>query len=81
MAKHARIRRERAEREAAAQEEKERGPISQKDAVVRARVRGRAGSGSGTFAFGSRLRRVVKQNSSFNGPKTKKRRTKKRGRR
>lgn len=81
MAKHARIRRERAEREAAAQEEKERGPISEKDAVIRARIRGRAGSGSGTFAFGSRLRRIIKQNASFNDKRPKKRRMKKRGRR
>jgi len=83
MAKHARIRRLRAEREAAKEAglEVERGPISEKDARVRARIRSRAGSGSGTFAFGSRLRRIIKQNSNFNHPKTKKRRTKKRGRR
>lgn len=83
MAKHARIKRERAEREAAAAagEEEVRGPISQKDAVVRARIRKRAGSGSGSFAFGSRLRRMVKRYSNFNEKRPKKRREKKRGRR
>lgn len=65
MAKHARIRREREAREQAAAEELERGPIPAIQAKHRARVRRIAGVGSGTWAFGSRVRREVKQKSVF----------------
>ena len=83
MAKHARIRRLRAEREAAkeAVEEVERGPISPVLASRRARVRGIAGVGSGTWAFGTKVRRDIKKRSVFKDKAPKKTRTKKRGRR
>jgi hypothetical protein len=85
MAKHARIRRERAEREALALEEKEqgkpRGPISEKEAEKRAREWRVAGLTRGHWAFGTRTRRDIKQNSSFKEKRPKKRRVEKRGRR
>ena len=59
MAKHARIKRERAEREAAAAEEKERGPISAKDAATRSRVRRMAGFSDGSWAYNTRTREEV----------------------
>jgi hypothetical protein len=54
MAKHARIKRLRAEREAAKDEEKARGPVSETDAVKRAREWTRAGLTRGHWALGSR---------------------------
>ena len=68
-------------RRAAEKEEAERGPISEKDARVRVRVRRSAGESSGAPAFGSRLRKEIKKHGSFKHPKVKKTRTKKRGRR
>ena len=82
MSKRARIRRLRMEREIAALagEEKQRGPISEADAVKRARQWRRAGLTRGHWAFGSRVRRQIKQHGVFGG-RPKKRREKKRGRR
>jgi hypothetical protein len=81
MAKHARIRRERAEREAAKEEEKERGPVSVRAARHRALVSKKAGIGRGVWATGTKLHREIKQNSVFNNKALKKTRVKKRGRR
>jgi hypothetical protein len=83
MSKHARIRRLRAEREAAkaAGEEKERGPISETDAVNRSREWRQAGLTRGHWAFGSRTRKDIKQRSVFKDKAPKKTRDKKRGRR
>lgn len=86
MAKHARIRRERAEREAAKEEEKKRGPVSVRAARHRASVAKKAGVGSGTWAFGSRRRKEIKKTSVFKDKAPKKFREdkigrKKRGRR
>ena len=81
MAKHARIKRERAEREGAAAEEKERGPISAKDAATRSRVRRMAGFSDGSWAYNTRTRKDIKRHSSFAEKRPKKRREKKRGRR
>ena len=84
MSKHARIRRLRAEREAAKEEGNEttpRGPISAMDAGRRARVRKAAGVGAGVWANGTRVRRQIKRVSNFRLKAEKKTRIKKRGRR
>lgn len=81
MAKHARIRRLRAEREAAKEEEKERGPVSVRAARHRALVSKKAGIGRGVWASGTRLHREIKKTSVFKDKAPKKTRTKKRGRR